>query len=159
MADFDSQQSALSAWCESCKSGTHQTTVSLKLEDFVALRGKTLGSWIRGKVTKKVSDRCNDPCPAPLGASPSCAVLFRLVEVFYVDTGAVDYADVGTICAVTPPMLCDVPTQALQCSLSGVKLVRSCHSFPSPPFPRVLVLMMQIFVRRSDVHYVEYFEF
>ena len=45
------------------------------------------------------------------------------MQLFYVDTGVTDYADVRIICAKSPPMLCAVPQQALKCTLAGVKLV------------------------------------
>lgn len=49
--------------------------------------------------------------------------VIRLVELLYVDTGVTDYADVRSICVQTPPMLCSIPQQALQCLLAGIKLV------------------------------------
>lgn len=48
---------------------------------------------------------------------------YRLVTLFYVDTGVTDYADVRSICVNSPPMLGAIPMQALQCSLGGIKLV------------------------------------
>lgn len=47
----------------------------------------------------------------------------RTVELFHVDTGTTEYADISSICAETPPMLCAIPQQALQCVLDGVKQV------------------------------------
>lgn len=124
LVDFENQQKRMSAWCEGSSAGYHQTASSLKLEDLVAVRGATEGTWVRAKVTKIMSDRL-------VGVSEvvaSCiSVLLppRLVELFFVDTGANDYADVSSICKQSPPMLCDTPQQALQCLLSGVRLVSS----------------------------------
>ena len=39
------------------------------------------------------------------------------------DNGSIGYADVSDICAESPPMLCAMPQQALQCLLSGVEMV------------------------------------
>lgn len=61
-----------------------------------------------------------------LNACLQSALLFsRLVEVFHVDTGVTEYAEISSVCAGTPPMLRDIPQQALQCSLSGVEMVCS----------------------------------
>lgn len=59
-----------------------------------------------------------------------------MVEVFHVDTGSSEYVEVSSICAGTPPMLCDIPQQALQCSLSGVEVVSPKSHVTSTVDPR-----------------------
>lgn len=127
LVDFENQQKSMSVWCEGSSAGCHQTSSSLKLEDVVAVRGETGETWARAKVTKIISNRLGSQ--RSFGRRISGVVFFccccSLVELFFVDSGANDYADVRSICKQSPPMLCEAPQQALQCLLSGVTLVSS----------------------------------
>ena len=57
LVDFENQQKRMSAWCEGSSGGCHQTASPLKLEDLVAVRGETEGTWVRAKVTKIITDK------------------------------------------------------------------------------------------------------